>query len=155
KRLRKDGDREAADRVKALRKPTVAAWAVDQLARDEAGDVEALLDSVEALRDAQEAALGGDADRLRAASAEHREILDRLVGAAEKALGESGSATVDKVRETLQAASIDAQARDDLARGRLTKEMAGGAFDLGSLPDVPARKRSRPAKPASKKGAPK
>jgi hypothetical protein len=149
KRLRKDGDREAADRVKALRKPTVAAWAVDRLARDEADDVQALLESVDELRDAQQDALGGDPARFREASAAHREILDRLVGAAARALGDEGTAaTVDKVRETLQAAPVDEETREDLARGRLTKELSGGAFDLGSFADVPLKKR-----PAKKGGA--
>jgi hypothetical protein len=161
KQLRSDGDRDAADRVKALRKPTVAAWAVDRLARDEAGDMRRLVDSVDELRDAQEAAMGGDAARLREASAEHRELLERLVGAAEKALGEQGTATVDKVRETLQAASVDEDARDDLLRGRLTKELAGGAFDpFASMHDVPLRERpakreKRPAKDAKRSATPK
>src|ERR671919_752827 len=35
KQLRATGDREAADRVKALRKPTVPAWALNQLARQD------------------------------------------------------------------------------------------------------------------------
>jgi hypothetical protein len=163
KRLRKDGDREAAERVKGLRKPTVAAWAVDRLARDEAKDVQRLVDSVDTLRDAQEAALGGDATRLRDASAEHRDVLDKLVGAAERALGEEGTPTVDKVRETLQAASVDEAAREDLLRGRLTKEMTGGTFDpFSSMGDVelPERaprkaKKAAAAKPAGRaaKGA--
>jgi hypothetical protein len=155
KRLRKDGDREAADRVKALRKPTVAAWAGDRLARDEADDVQALLESVDELRDAQQDALGGDPARFREASAAHREILDRLVGAAARALGDEGTAaTVDKVRETLQAAPVDEEALEDLARGRLTKELSGGAFDLGSFPDVPLKKRPRTKKTAPKKEQP-
>jgi hypothetical protein len=33
KGLRKEGRRDEADEVKALRKPTVAAWALNQLAR--------------------------------------------------------------------------------------------------------------------------
>jgi hypothetical protein len=156
KRLRKDGDKEAAGRVKALRKPTVAAWAVDRLAHEAAKDVRALLDSVEELRAAQEAAVGGDAARFREASAAHRDALDRLVETARAALGDEGSeATIDKVRETLQTASLDDDARGALARGRLEKELGGGGFGLGSFAgDVPAKpRRSASSKrPASSKG---
>jgi len=47
------------------------------------------------------------------------------------------------VRETLQAAPGAPETREDLARGRLTKELSGGAFDFTGFPDVPAPKRSR------------
>ena len=45
KELRTEGDREAADAVKGLRKPTVAAWALNQLARRNRRDVDLLLDA--------------------------------------------------------------------------------------------------------------
>ena len=59
KALRKEGKREEADAVKALRKPTVAAWALNQLARRRAKDVERLLTAGEKLRAAQEELLAG------------------------------------------------------------------------------------------------
>src|SRR5215208_532649 len=59
KELRADGDRDAAAAVKALRRPTVAAWALNQLARSRAKDVERLLEAGERLRSAQEELLGG------------------------------------------------------------------------------------------------
>ena len=60
KRLRADGDREAADRVKALRKPSAAVWAVNQLARRQQKDYRALLEAGDRLREAQEQVLGGE-----------------------------------------------------------------------------------------------
>ena len=54
KALRKEGDRDEADAVKALRKPTLAAWALNQLARRQPKEVERLLAAGEELRSAQE-----------------------------------------------------------------------------------------------------
>ena len=39
KRLREEGDRDGAAAVKALRKPTIAAWAVNQVQRDRPDEV--------------------------------------------------------------------------------------------------------------------
>jgi hypothetical protein len=59
KRLRADGDREGATRVAALRKPSVAAWTVNQLVRSRRADVAAFTEAAEALRAAQAALLEG------------------------------------------------------------------------------------------------
>ena len=45
KELAADGDRPGADRVKALRKPVVAAWAVNALAREDPEGIRALMSS--------------------------------------------------------------------------------------------------------------
>ncbi len=67
RRLRREGRRDDAEAVKALRKPTVAAWALNQLARRRPGDVERLLATGERLREAQEALLAGG-DRVRSSA---------------------------------------------------------------------------------------
>src|ERR671936_661855 len=43
RRLRGEGERDLADEVKALRKPTVAVWLVNQLAREREVDIKRLL----------------------------------------------------------------------------------------------------------------
>ena len=48
--LRKQGDRERADAVAKLPKPSRAAWAVNQLARRHPGEVDDLLRAGEELR---------------------------------------------------------------------------------------------------------
>src|SRR5438128_1632089 len=45
RRLRKEGDREGADAVKRLAKPSAAAWLVNQLARRHGGEMGELLDA--------------------------------------------------------------------------------------------------------------
>src|SRR3954451_1812554 len=54
KELRREGERDAANAVKALRRPTVAAWALNQLTRRRRKDLDALLSAGEDLRAAQE-----------------------------------------------------------------------------------------------------
>src|SRR5207245_6823398 len=68
--LRREGLRHEAQAVKALRKPTIAAWTLNQLARRRPEEVERLLAIGKRMRTAQEALLaGGDRSSLQLASA--------------------------------------------------------------------------------------
>src|SRR5690348_9719856 len=69
--LRQEGRKEDSERVKALRKPTAAAGAVNRLVREHRDEVEQFLRAAEALRDAQFAGKG-DID---AATKQEREAL--------------------------------------------------------------------------------
>src|SRR5690349_22162490 len=69
KALRKSGDREAAAVLAKLPKPTPAAWAANQVARTEPDVRDEFLAAGAALREAQEAALAGDAGGVREATA--------------------------------------------------------------------------------------
>jgi hypothetical protein len=115
-------DREAAGAVKKLRKPSVSAWAVNQLARQAPDDVEALLAAGAALRQAQLG--GGDRDSIRESSRDEREAVERLVSGAaallRKAGRGAGDAALEEVRETLRAAASDEEARELIRRGVLT-----------------------------------
>ena len=73
KGLAADGDRDGAARVKALRKPVVAAWAVNALAREDPQGVKALIELGEELRSAHRRAVSGrDVEPFRAATDERR-----------------------------------------------------------------------------------
>src|SRR3954465_6716390 len=86
--LRAAGDGPGAASVKALRKPTAAAWAVNQLVRAEPDLVEALLGAGGELRQAhRQAASGRGAEQLRAAAEAERRAVDQLVGRAAVVLG--------------------------------------------------------------------
>ena len=81
KRLKKQGEEDAAEEVTALVKPSVPAWTINQLARRQKKEVQALLATGTRLRKAQERALaGGGADALQAARAEERETVRDLTG---------------------------------------------------------------------------
>jgi hypothetical protein len=127
-RLKEQGDDEAARRVAALRKPTVAAWAVDRLARDHEDDVAALIEAGRGVATAQRrAGTAGGAQQLQEASADRRRLVDRLVRAAGKALQAAGMpaarSTLDKVSDTLMAIATDEEAADRVRRGILDKEL--------------------------------
>ncbi len=60
KELRAAGDRDAADRVKALRKPSRSAWAINRLRKEEPAVLRSALKAGRQLRAAQSGALAGD-----------------------------------------------------------------------------------------------
>jgi hypothetical protein len=127
KRLRVEGDREASDAVKALKRPTVAAWAVNQLPRRRPELVDELLESGEALRSAQRAALSGSGRAaLREATAGRRAAVAKLLDEATAALegaGRGAGPHVDAIRSTLEAASTDEETGLAVRAGRLAKEV--------------------------------
>ena len=127
--LRKAGRREEADRIKALRRPTAAAGAVNRLVREHRSEVEKYLDAAAALRDAQ---FGGKGD-LSAATKRERKAFDRLLELAD-----------GDVRQSLQAAAVDDEAAEELLAGRLEQELEPRGF--GTLL---AHASPRPAKPKS------
>jgi len=163
KELKAAGDREGAARVQSLKKPTVAAWAVNQLARQRQSDVDELLSLAEELRDAQKKALsGGGAKPLQEASARRRALVDRLAQAAAGMLEAGGYAPtrahLDEVANTLLATTTDSQAAEAVRRGRLAKELPppAGFGDLGGLAEVipmPSRPKP-PPEPSGGKGKP-
>ena len=146
KSLRQAGDREGAARVKAIRKPSVSAWALNQIARRYPQRMDALLEAGEKLREAQRGALeAGGAKGLREASQAHRALVNELLRAAPSLFSESGfraaGGNMDRVRDSLLAAPT--ARREDLERlerGRLTQEL-----EPGDLSDVLGLMRGRPA----------
>jgi hypothetical protein len=143
-RLRKAHQGEAAETIKALKKPTVVAWAANRLAREEKRRVKALLAAGEQLRDAQQRALAGKAppDEVADAAEAEREAVRALVAAARELLeGRASPQLLDRLSQTLRAAAVDPDARALLERGRLTDEV--GAVGFGPLEAVkPARRRT-------------
>jgi hypothetical protein len=125
--LRREDRSEDADRVRALRKPSVALWAVLVLARERRATLDALAKAITAVR----AALGGRGEpraaqdelqtRLRAAIAEARAL------AAER--GERVSdATGDRIASIFRASISSPDVLDQLRRGVLTEEPEDGGF---------------------------
>jgi hypothetical protein len=144
--LRKAGRREEADRVKALRKPTVAAGAVNRLVREHRDDVEGFLRAAAALRDAQ---FSGKAE-LAAARKKEREALAGLT----RTGGEA-------VRQSLLAAAVDDDAARQLLEARLDRELEPRGFGTllayappgaPKLRDAPAGKRPDAAGAATPSG---
>jgi hypothetical protein len=154
--LRGAGRREEASEVAALRKPSVAAWAVNQLVRTQRKAMDELFEAGDALRAVHDQVLAGrgDAGSLRSAAARERTAVDALTRAARGLLTSQGhelSATIiDRVSDTLNAAALDDDARAQVGDGRLERElrhvglgMTGGPAPGAAL--ARARTRKKPA----------
>jgi hypothetical protein len=155
KSLRSDGKSEASDWVKALKKPSTAAWLVNQLAVRKSKDVARLLKVGEELRAAQEEMLTGTADRdkLREAARAEQETIDSLLGTAE-AIGREhgvGAQIMTRVEETLRAASGDPEVAEAIEKGRLQREQR--AAGIGLVGATPAKAPARGRKQAEREAA--
>jgi hypothetical protein len=148
--LRASGSRDDALELQQLRKPTVAAWALNQLARRNRRDVDLLLDAGYRLREAQAAALRGEErEAFERARATEREALRRLNKEAEQLLreerGGASPSVLSQIDETLRTAAISEEGRERLARGRFTAPLVSEGFGAlaGLAPETapPARER--------------
>jgi hypothetical protein len=132
RQLQDAGDKGSAEEVRSLRKPTLAAWAVNQLARRHADELRELMD----LRDRLSS---GDASALRAASSERRKLVASLTDHARELLEEAGHpstpATLESVSKSLLAGGTEAE-RELILAGRLTRELSPSGFE--GLPGVAA-----------------
>lgn len=129
--LRSAGDRDGAARVKKLRKPSLSAWAVNQVAHAEPqkmGELFALRDKLEDVSDAK---------TLRQVSEDRRHLIAELVKRAEGVLKEAGrgtsATTLQAITQTLHAGDTE-EDREQLERGRLSGDLEPsgfGGFSLG------------------------
>ncbi|MGE0459899.1 MAG: hypothetical protein AB7Q16_00875 [Vicinamibacterales bacterium] len=148
---RRAGDRDGAERVKALVKPSATAWAVNQVWWNHRRALERLLDAGERQRAAHRAFAEGRASDVRAASLERQQAVDGVVELAMGAMGGAGAVTPD-VRHRL-AGTVEALASGGMpagiAPGRLARELrpsgleAFGALGLAAIA-AEAGPRSRP-----------
>lgn len=150
KQLRAGGRRDEAAEVAALRRPNAPAHALNRLARERPELIEQALAAGAGLRAATEAALGGDASALRAATADERKATDAAVDAAARILGGSGAAARQQLAATLRAAVLNDEVADQLRRGVLSADHEASAFGFASGFDLGAPpKRARGRKPAA------
>jgi hypothetical protein len=146
KRLKQDGDAAAAEQVRALPKPSVAAWTVNQLARREPDTIRSLLNVAARLRSAQERSLQGErtADELRASQAEEREVIRTLTRSGESLLHDAGrpasGTTLERVASLLRAAAVDEPGRAALREGHLTGDVEVSGFDAFAGLKLPAKR---------------
>lgn len=155
KELRADGRRDEAAAVSKLRKPSVAAWAVNQLVRTQQREVEALFEAGDALQKEQAEVLAkrGDAASLRNRMEAERAAAERLTDKARGLLNSDGHeltpARLEQVSETLHAAALDQDARAQVTDGCLERELRhiglGGLAAAGPPPGGvrPARREDR------------
>ncbi len=136
---RQAGDREVAATIKKLRRPTVSAWAVNRLARDQADEVTRLLDAGAALRQAQ---ANLDAEELRRLTQEGQHLVGDLARQARQAAGDAGQAVSEaayrELEATLHAALADPEAGEAVRSGRLTRPLQYSGFGPVDVADAVA-----------------
>lgn len=144
KELADGGDKAAAAEVRALKKPSVPAWAVDQVARAHPKELEELFDAGEQLRDAQKKLMrSGDSAPVREAQTAERKAVKVLVDRGRTILAEAGytptESTLERVADTFYATTVDDEGREHVRKGTLVKELKRAGFgDVGGLTAVPA-----------------
>lgn len=154
----RDDDRELADAVGSLRRPSPAAWLANQLVRHRADEVEQLFELGDELREAQDDL---DAVSLARFAKERRRLVAALAqeagGLAEELGNPVRRPVLDELAQTLQAGMVDASAADAVRSGRLVRglEAVGVEVDLdGAIaggPDEPAAARATAKRAAGRK----
>ncbi|MFK4807030.1 transposase [Microbacterium sp. ZW CA_36] len=124
-----------AKRIKALRKPTISAWAVNLLARD--GQLADAIELSAALREAQDDLDGAELARL---GKQRRQLVAALakqaVGLAEDAGGTLSAAAREDVEKTINAAVMDAAAAAAVLTGRLVTPLEAGDIEPDTIADA-------------------
>ncbi|MEU6169573.1 hypothetical protein [Streptomyces tanashiensis] len=148
-RSAKDG--VAAKEIAALRKPALAAWAANRLARERRQEAQRFLTLGERLREAHRTL---DAEQLRAASREQHRLVTALARTAAELAREAGQpvseTVVHEVEQTLHGVLAHEDVAELWSRGRLTKvpEAAVGftaiALEETALSQVPTGQRPDP-----------
>ncbi|MFD9061410.1 hypothetical protein ACFVZ3_07830 [Kitasatospora purpeofusca] len=144
--LRK-ADRQLAKRIRALHRPTHAAWAANLLTHRHPDLVGELLELGRALRDAQEHLTG---ERLRELVEQRRQLVRALTARAVQDAAAAGhplgTGAVADLDGTLTAALADPDAADALAAGRLTTAVQPVAWP--GAPEAPGRSPGTEAAPS-------
>jgi DNA-binding PadR family transcriptional regulator len=154
RQLKADGDGGAAATVKALRRPSVGAWAVNQVARRQPELVAAVVDAGRALAAALDA---GDRDELRRATSARR---DAVRTATRAAVDLAGEAHRDDIAGTFDAVVGDEEVAAEVVAGRLTRGRRPSAVfsPLGEVsldePEHPEPEHPEPDEPERPAGDP-
>ena len=131
--LKKSGRRDESDRVKALVKPSITAWAVNQLYWQHRDAFERLIATGQRFRQSQTSGRAGKIADMREALNARREALSHLSDLATALLREAGSSptseTIHRITTTLEAMSAYASFPDDQRPGRLTRDVDPPGFD--------------------------
>ena len=145
-RARAGGDTELALEIAKLRKPTAGAWLCNLLARQEASQLEQLVELGNLLRDAQDTL---DGAQIRELGRQRGQLVAALAALARRHAAEFGhpvgEAAVREVESTLTAALADPGAAELVLAGALTTslEYVGGGFG-GPADGQPVRPRRGP-----------
>lgn len=147
---KKEGDKELAKRVGALRRPTKSAWLVNLLAHHDPDRIESWLELGTALAEAQQRLAG---DQLRELNQQRATAARQLSRRAAELAKEAGQSTTDtalqEVSSTLQAAWTDPELAEAVRNGWVHQVAAYGGFGPLSPGPVPAPAPAKTSKAAA------
>jgi hypothetical protein len=158
KQARTEGDRELAEQIKTLDRPTTSAWLVNQLARQLGDQLEPLIELGRELRDAS-ASISGD--ELRALTRQRHQLVHALVQEARRLGAQQGAKVTDavagEVQRTLDASLADSDVAEAVLSGRLAHatEYAGFGEPMAGQGSPTSRRAptSRPTRGGADKTA--
>ena len=143
-----DKETGLAKAIESIRKPTAAAWAINQLVRARPADIDRLVELAAGLHDAQEKM---DGAAMKSLARERTTPIDELVRATAEVARDAGGAlsmpVANQVRETFVAALATTAAAEAVGSGQLTRALSYAGFgdvDLSEATAAPAPAR-RPA----------
>lgn len=132
-KLKKSGDTDEAERVKALAKPPLSAWVANQLYWHHRKAFDQLLAAGDRFRTAQAAQLAGKSTDLRAPLESRREALSQLTKRAAGVLSESGHPVspdaMRRIMTTLEALATYGGQAEGPPAGRLTADVDPPGFE--------------------------
>ncbi len=130
---------DLARQVKALRKPSVAAWVVNLLVRRDPDQVDQLLAVGESLRAAQESM---SADQLRALTKQRRQVTAAVTVQARGLASEAGArvseSVADQIETTLTAAMVDVECARAVRSGLLVRSLQATGVDTAEVAEAVA-----------------
>nr|WP_274638265.1 transposase [Microbacterium bovistercoris] len=136
-RAKQAGERDAAEEIRALRKPSVAAWVVNVFARERRDELAQALRLADELREAQEEL---DATALASLGRQRRALTARLAQEAAALATARGArvtaSTIEAVQQTIAAAFFNAEAAIAVASGRLIRELEPSADGPADIEDA-------------------
>jgi hypothetical protein len=142
--LAKTAGKHAAD-VRRLAKPSLPAWAVNQLYWKRRPDYESLVKASTELRKAHKAILGGHRGDIREATKDHDAAIDQALKSTLALLRDGGYPLTDATRQAIQ--TTLRALPGDAAPGRLTHPLQPGGFEmLTGLSVAPVRQGTFAAK---------
>jgi hypothetical protein len=137
--LAREGHKEDSRTLKGIHRPSVSAWATNQVVRHALGDVGTFFEAGDQLRHAQHAMLTGKSERAsyQALAEVFREATTTLGATIREVLTNVGrnadSALVERVLSNFRNAAVSEDRRNKVLGGQLEDDIAVGDDDLAGL----------------------
>ncbi|MCR5976733.1 hypothetical protein GDN83_03025 [Gordonia jinghuaiqii] len=138
KTAKADGDRELAQQISKLRRPTQSAWAINQWVR---ADPDGSADIAHLAADLTAAQRRSAADKMRELSRRRQDLISASAGAVQRTAADLqvplADGAVREVVQTLRAAIADADTLEQLRRGNLASSAEYSGFGPAGVFVVP------------------